>query len=362
GSSEQVTYHEIDLSSLDPGTTYYYKVLWTDEDGNTGESDEETFETGAAPVVSEVKINNIGLVNAYVTFKVKNAIKANVQYGKTITYGLTESVSTSKSESIYTIQLNALTDGTSYHMRIVAEDDEGNSYNGDDYTFETLPVPKITALKVQQVEGMPTATLRLLWTTNTRLSSVVSYYPVGQPALAKDSINLALTAAHEAVIKDLKEETEYIFLVKGKDIGGNEAKADERKIKTAEDLRPPEIANSQVETSIVGVGDEARAQATITWDTDEPASSQIDYGEGTSGTYSSSTQEDPILTYNHSVTIPGLSPSKIYHFRIGGADKNKNKSFSQDVVIITPNATKDALNLVVDKLSVTFGFLKKNLK
>lgn len=112
----------------------------------------------------------------------------------------------------------------------------------------------------------------------------------------------------------------------------------------------------------MGVGDEARAQATITWDTDEPATSQVDYGEGTSGTYSSSTQEDPILTYNHSVTVPSLSASKIYHFRISGADKNKNRSSSQDVVIITPNATKDALNLVVDKLSVTFGFLKKGIK
>jgi hypothetical protein len=59
------------------------------------------------------------------------------------------------------------------------------------------------------------------------------------------------------------------------------------------------------------------------------------------------------------MTIPGLSPAKIYHFRINSNDKNKNKGVSQDIVVITPNATKDALNLVVNKLSKTFGFLKK---
>ncbi len=359
GSSEQVTAHEIDLTGLDPGTTYYYKVLWTDEDGNTGESDEFNFTTEAAPSVSEVKITNVSLYSAYVNFKVKNAVKASVEYGKTITYGGFETISTSKSESIYTVQLIGLADGTDYHLRITASDDEGNKYSGDDYTFKTLPVPKITALRVQQVEGMPTATLRLIWTTNTRLTSVVTYYPVGQSSETKDYISLVPSLNHEAVIKDLKDETTYIFVVKGKDAAGNEAKSDERKIETASDLRPPEVDNVEVESSIVGVGEEARATVNITWDTDEPATSQIEYGEGASGAYTSSTQEDPLLASNHSLSIPGLSPSKIYHFRIMSADKNKNKGISQDVVVITPNATKDALNLVVDKLSKTFGFLKR---
>ncbi len=359
GSSELVTTHEIDIEGLDPGTTYYYKVLWTDEDGNTGSSDEYTFTTNAAPYVSNVSFTNVSLYEAYVNFTVKNATKITVQYGKTEQYGAVNSISTSKSESTYTVKLEELTDGSLYNVRIAAEDEEGNEYLGDNYTFETLPVPKITALKIQQVEGMATATFRLLWVSNTKLSSIVTYYPTSSPQLAKDSINLTPTVAHQAIIKDLLDETEYTFLIKGEDAAGNEAVYQPQKITTSADLRPPSINNANVETTIVGVGEEAKAQIIISWDTDEGATSQIEYGEGTSGEYTLSTQEDASLTSNHSMTIPGLTPSKIYHFRIKSKDKNGNIGYSEDIVVITPNATQDALNLVVDKLSKTFGFLKK---
>lgn len=359
GSSELVSTHEIDIIGLDPGTQYYYKVLWTDEDGNTGESDEYTFTTNAAPLVSNVTFSNVSLYDAFVNFTVKNATQATVQYGKTETYGGVTTISTSKSESSYTVKLEELTDGSTYNIRIAAEDEEGNLYLGDNYTFDTLPVPKITALKVQQVEGMATATFRILWVSNTRLTSVVTYYPADNPSLAKDSINLTPATAHQAVINDLLDETEYVFIVKGKDAAGNEAVYEPQRIVTSADLRPPVIFNTNVESTIVGVGEDARAQIIISWDSDEPSTSQIEYGEGTSGDYTLSTQEDSNLTSNHSMTIPGLSPSKIYHFRIISKDKNGNTGYSEDIVVITPSATKDALNLVVEKLSKTFGFLRQ---
>ncbi len=358
GSSDLTSDHEIDLVGLDPGVTYYYKVLWTDEDGNTGESDEFTFTTESAPLVSTVTFSNVSLYDAYVNFTVKNAVKATVQYGTSLSYGAVEAVSTSKNESSYTIQLKNLTEGTEYHLRIVAEDNEGNTYNGDDYSFKTLPVPKIENVRVQQVEGMPTATLRLIWTSNTRLSSIITYYPTSKPQLTKDQINLTPKTRHEIILKDMIDETDYTILIKGKDAAGNEAKSTVKEIKTAADLRPPEIVDPNVETTIVGVGENARAQIVISWDTDEGATSQIEYGEGTNGQYTSSSQEDSSLTFNHSMTIPGLTPSKIYHFRVISKDKNGNKGLSQDIVVITPNATSDALNLVVNKLSKTFGFLK----
>lgn len=358
GSSDLITAHEIDLTGLDPGSTYYYKVLWTDEDGNTGESDEYSFETEEAPFVSSVKFTNVSLYSALVSFTVKNSSLATVQYGTSLSYGSVVSVSTSTSESTYSVPLELLTEGTIYHLRIVAEDDEGNTYNGDDYTFETLPVPKLSTVRVQQVDGMPSATLRLTWASNTRLSSIVTFYPTAQPQLTKDNISLTPRTRHEIILKDLIDESDYTIIVKGKDAAGNEAKAETINLKTAADLRAPEIINSNVETTVVGVGEDARAQIIISWDTDEPASSQIEYGEGTNGQYTASTQEDPSLTTNHSMTIPGLAPSKIYHFRIISKDKGGNKGESQDIVVITPNATQDALNLVVNKLSKTFGFLK----
>ena len=362
GSSEQVTYHSIKLINLEPGTTYYYKVLWTDEDGNQGKSGEYTFTTNPAPFISEVKVADIGLYSAYISFKIKNAIKATVQYGLTVNYNNSTSISVAKEESTATVRLDNLKDGTLYHLNIVAEDDEGNKFNSDDYTFETLPVPKISNLKLQQVVGLPSSALRILWQTNSPTTSVVTYYPSNLPESARDYIRLNLTLNHDVLLTELKDNTEYTLLIKGKDKAGNETDVVTQKLKTAADLRPPEIINFETESTVTGVGDDAKAQIIVSWDTDEPATTQVEYNLGTGTTYGQATSEDSSLTSNHSVSITGLRPGQIYHLRAVSKDRAGNIGYSYDTVIVTPKATKDALTIVVENLSKTFGFLKKVIK
>ncbi len=358
GSSNQVTLHTIALNSLDPGSTYYYQTVWTDEDGNTGSSGELSFSTNPAPFVSSVKFARVNINSAQVLFTIRGAIKASVQYGKTISYGSIESISTSTSETTYNVEITNLTEGSVYHLRLAGEDDEGNVYYSDDYTFETLPTPKIIGLRLQQVVGMPTATLRLLWTTNTLANTIVTYYPTKIPQQAIDNISLALKKTHEVILKNLLDDTDYTIIFKGKDSAGNEAKSETRMLKTQNDVRPPEMQNLNVESTIIGVGEDAKAQIVISWDTDEPATTQVEFGQGTGTTYNQTTQKDTNKTLNHVVTITGLSPSKIYHLRALSLDKAENLGQSLDTVIITPKSTKDALNLVIDNLSKTFGFLK----
>lgn len=358
GSSTQVTAHSITLLNLAPGTTYYYKVLWTDEDGNIGSTEEQTFETNPAPVVSSLKVANISINSANVSFTVANSTSITVQYGLTSNYGSSKVLSTSLDSSTNTVVLDNLQEGSEYHLQIVAEDAEGNTFAGDDYTFETLPTPKIIGFRMQQVAGQSTATLRLLWTSNTPITTVVTYYPVSAPATAKDSINLVLRQNHEVILNNLLDDSDYTIVIKGRDSAGNEADYPSQSVKTAQDLRPPEISNMNVETTIIGVGDQAKAQVVATWDTDEPSSTQLEYAEGTGATYNLSTQEDTNKTTNHSVTITGLSPARIYHLRAVGKDKAANVGKSFDTVIVTPKSTKDALNLVIDNLSKTFGFLR----
>lgn len=361
GSSTQVAAHTISLTGLDPGTTYYYVAQWTDEDGNSGSSDEFSFTTSPAPYVSSVKFSGVNINSLYVNFTIANAVKATLHYGKTTDYGGSESISTSTTESTYTIALSNLTEGTLHHLKITGEDAEGNAYDSDDYTFETLPTPKIIGLKVQQVAGMPTATLRLLWTSNTLVSSIVTYYPTSSPEKAVDQISLTLKKNHEVILKNLIDSTDYTIDIKGKDSAGNAATSVTRKLKTSQDIRAPEIQNMNVESTIVGVGETAKAQIVVSWDTDEPATTQVEYAQGTGTAYGLTTQEDSALTTNHTVTITGLTPAKIYHLRAISKDKVGNIGQSFDTVIITPKSTKDALNLVIDNLSATFGFLN-NLK
>ncbi|KKS93597.1 MAG: hypothetical protein UV68_C0019G0001 [Candidatus Collierbacteria bacterium GW2011_GWC2_43_12] len=356
-SSVHVTSHTIGLTNLSPGTTYYYVAKWTDEDGNTGTSEEQTFATSPAPSAKEVSAVNIGLDLATIQFTSAGAYKAKVVYGKTTTFGGVSELPVSSTEATYGVRLEGLEDGVKYYYRVDLYDIDGSEYMGDTYSFETLPRPKILNIKLQQVKGTATSTVLVTWSSNTPISSIVTYYPSSSPSLVKDDVNIILATSHRALIKGLSADAAYTLVVKGRDKGGNEAVSESQSFTTAFDTRAPEISNLNTELSVQGNGEEATAQVVISWETDELSNSQVVFGDGSSGPLSNKTQIDNSQSYTHLVVLPNLSPSKVYHFKAMSADKTNNVGESTDMVIITPKATQSALNLVVGNLSQAFGFL-----
>jgi hypothetical protein len=83
---------------------------------------------------------------------------------------------------------------------------------------------------------------------------------------------------------------------------------------------PPII--SQV-TASAGVN-----SATISWQTNEPADSQVEYG--TSTAYGNSTTIDTNLVTLHSQVIGGLVPYTTYHYRVKSKDASGNPAVSGD--------------------------------
>ncbi len=81
-----------------------------------------------------------------------------------------------------------------------------------------------------------------------------------------------------------------------------------RKDKVIENISQPNISNVQV----INIGD---SYATITWRTDEPLTSHVEYGidiDYFSGVFNSK----PVVL--HSITLTNLIPSTTYHFQIKG--------------------------------------------
>lgn len=178
---------------------------------------------------------------------------------------------------------------------------------------------------------------------------------------AKDEVNVALTkGSHKMIVRGLAPQTNYILIVKGRDKLGNEALSEQQKVTTQTDTRPPVIGDLKVEGSIVNSkdSDATLAQIVVSWNTDEPSTSQVEFGEGTGSSYSQKTQQDSNMTSNHLVVITNLTPSKVYHLRAVSVDVASNEGKSIDSVTITPKATDNALNLVITNLSEVFGFLK----
>lgn len=357
-NSLHVTDHQLNIPNLSPGTTYYFTAKWTDEDGNTGVSEEYTFETEPPPSTEEPVVKSVGLDNALIQFTSRNAAKVRIYYGETSAFGGTKDVVTGTAEGTHTVELDGLADGTKYYYKINTFDIEEEEYDGEIHSFETLPRPEIDNVKVNQVKGTARSTLLLTWESNTEISSIVTYYPTAVPSLAKDEVDVALKeGAHRMILYDLDPQTAYSILIRGKDVAGNEAVADVQQVTTSADTRPPKILNLKVEGEILGVGDEATAQLIVSYKTDEPSTAQIEYGEGSGTVYSQKTQEDGTLTNQHMVVISDLVPAKVYHLRALSKDSAGNLAESIDKVVITPKATESALDLVITNMTSIFGFL-----
>ncbi len=361
-NSNQVTDHVINLSNLSPGTTYYYQAKWTDEDGNTGQSQEKRFETEPAPTVTDPQATQVGLSSAILRYTVTGASGVKIYYGRSTDFGGMKEVATATSENTMTTELTGLEDGSLYYYKINTLDSEGFEYEGQALTFETMPRPTISNVSLQEVAGTSQTTILVNWTTNTPLSAIVSYYPAGQAELARDQVEVELQAGRrEMLITGFLPQQQYHLVISGRDRAGNEGRSDTFTFTTATDTRPPQVMNMKiVGGTIPPVGFAAgqiKAQLVVSWDTDEPATTQVEYGEGSGGSYSQKTQEDGNLTTNHTVIISGLTPSQVYHLRAISKDAAGNEARSVDMVTIAPKATRSALDLVMENLVAAFGFL-----
>lgn len=75
--------------------------------------------------------------------------------------------------------------------------------------------------------------------------------------------------------------------------------------------------------------------ATVTWMTDQPTDSRVDYGTTTAyGTVVS----DPTLTTTHSLSLTGLASNTTYHVKVTSTNTYGTSSSSGDYTFVTPSA------------------------
>lgn len=356
------TTHSINLVNLVPGTTYFFKARWVDEDGNVGVSTEKVFATLPAPSVRGVTVNGVGVDRAALRYTVQNSSGVRIYYGPSANLGQVIQSQTAASLSTYVNNLTNLQDGTKYYYRINPLDLEGNEYTGTVLTFDTLARPQIQDLQVTEVKGESQPTVSVKWNSNVESTSVISYYPEANPELVKELADAEyFDEPREKLLRGLSPNTRYIIILKVRDRFGNEAQSIPYNYVTGADSRPPNISNLRIETSVVnpGIGGEElpTSQLIVSWDTDEPATSQVEYGEGSNGLFTQKSFKETKLTLNHVVVITKLEPSKVYSLRVVSADVAGNQTTSGENVTITPKAGETAVEIVLRSLFDIFGFL-----
>lgn len=102
-------------------------------------------------------------------------------------------------------------------------------------------------------------------------------------------------------------------------------------------LRPATITTSQPPViSGLAAGGVTSSAAVVTWTTDQPADSKVDYGTTTG--YGSTTPVDATPVTSHTVMISGLAPGTTYHVRAVSANTAGQSTSSADLTFRTAAA------------------------
>ncbi len=383
------TVHTVKLTGLASGEAYHYRVQNLDDSSLVGYergeaySSDYTFTTLNSAEISEIVVKDVGLDFAIISWITRTTSSSEVVYGKTLDYGSKVTVSTAADETEHIVQLEDLEHSTTYHFKIKGVTVDGDDIESQDISFDTVAFPKINAYVVKTDQSTGGTTVAAAWTTNKETTSVISYQraelvdnsldigrleQMSQAELARLKIKLVgdeeevasndLKIEHLLRVGSLDDGSVYVLRLKGRDEKGNEIVGDPIRYVTGKDTRAPVVSNLAVESQMSGSGADSKAQIIVSWETDEEASSQVIYGQGTGSDYPQSTTEDKSKKTRHIVVIRDLDPNTSYHLKVVSKDAMDNPSYSEDIIAVTPTTSESALDIVLTQLEDIFGFLR----
>jgi thiol-disulfide isomerase/thioredoxin len=177
-----------------------------------------------------------------------------------------------------------------------------------------------TALEINNIRADVTTdtSVVITWNSSKPSNAQIEYGTTASYGKTSDP-DESLKTSHSIRLSQLSPGTQYFYIIKSKDAGGNQAPSTTNKFSTPDNTAPIISA-----TKVSDVSDTA---ATITWTTDEKATSQIEYGATVA--LGTTMPLDETLVTSHSVTISSLEPDKSYYFKVKSKDASKNEAVSE---------------------------------
>ena len=291
------------------------------------------------PVISNIQ-TSVTNSTATITWDSNESASSLVGYGLTASYGDTNSIATLTTS--HSLTLTGLTPGTLYHYQVGSSDANGNSTSSIDLIFTTNTTVDNTPPVISNIQASVTdSSATITWDSNESASSLVGY---GLTASYGDTNSMAtLTTSHSLTLTGLTPETLYHYQVGSSDANGNSNISIDLTFttNTTVDNTPPLISNIQASVT--------DSTAAITWDSNESASSLVDYG--LTASYGD-TNSIATLTTSHSLTLTGLTPGTLYHYQVGSSDANGNSTSSIDLTLTT-STTADNTPPVISNIQAS---------
>ena len=333
--SNSVTSHSEVLTRLLASTLYHYRVHSVNSSGVEAISGDLTFTTLAAPapVISNVVTGSITSSGATITWSTDQASSSQVEYGTTTAYGSTttldQTLVTSHSQA-----MAGLLAATIYHYRVHSLNGSGTEAISSDLMFTTLAAPAPVISNV--VAGSITSSgATITWSTDQASSSQVEYGTTTAYG-SMTTVDPTLVTSHSQALAGLLAATVYHYRVRSTNASGAQGISGDFPFTTL--AAPAPVISNVVAGSITSSG------ATITWSTDQPTSSQVEYGTTTA--YGIITTLDQTLVTSHSQALVGLLAVTAYHYRIRGTNASGSQGISGDFTFTTLAASAPVISNV----------------
>ncbi len=282
------------------------------------------------PVISNVQAINVDNSTATITWTTNEDSDSTVNYGLTTGYGTNAADATRVTS--HSLTLTGLAQGTTYNYRVQSKDAANNTGSSGNLTFATTSADTTKPVLSNPQVAVTSTTATFTWTTNENSTSRVKYYWSANPAGVSKFVDESVTQ-HTLKITDLTPSTPYTYKLSSQDAAGNvgdfpATATSLPSFTTAAQLAEPIISN-------VAVSRQATS-ATVTWTTNVAATSKVLYSPNRSLT---STSEATTLVTSHSRTLTGLTPNRVYYYRVQSANANGDLGNSATLTFVTKTAS-----------------------
>ena len=351
--------HAAIVTGLVPNTTYHYRVRSSDQSGNVSYSNDETFTTSpigvviavappadtTPPIIANIMQEAIASYDATVAWTTNELAISSIRWGTTSNLGSTLALDASAGLA-HAGTLANLSAGTTYFYCIDATDLAGNTSSSCGHSFTTAAAPVVVnttppTLSLVATAPVGTSTATVTWTTGALANAQVEYGPTTGYG-SEPTLDTNYAFMHTIPLSGLAASTTYHYLVKSSDQAGNLAVSSDNTFTTgalpqvsgqvtnpeatstvlispvssgqAGVNTPSSITVSAVVFSVVEAQSVGTSTVTITWHTDLPSDSRVEYG--VSSQLGQISLLDTALTTSHSVTLVGLQQDTNYIFRV----------------------------------------------
>jgi hypothetical protein len=404
--------HSVDITGLDPSTTYYFRVISSDPGGNQSVSgglflttkgsknpglqkvkdvkqraisekilkllekltDEEAIKLLLAKVKDIAKgeipppsimgtpaIKELGADYVILTWTTDRESSTMVTFSAereyiegAFPYAFTQGAPGSR-ETAHEIKVIGLVPNTKYHLRVFSDDDAGLSGRSEDTVLTTKSIlPTVRNFNIVKVED---TSATLSWNTVAPAAGIVEYTNTITKEI-KSVGSPEFLGSHTVRLENLKFGTRYLATVKAENESGDKAVSEPVSFVTVKDEAPPIISKVTNESTLYPTAD-AKVQTIVNWNTDEPSFCTFFYRQSVSVTGDAThLSSEEFSSTAHVQVVNDFLPSTVYKFWVECKDKSENKARSEDFVLFTPDKEKSILDIIIENFQGTFGWVK----